>query len=202
MDKEKKELEENEINKLSLLFGKLEGLNSLKGINNIIPSYIHKDENTSVVFEALRSKSLVDNKVMQYMGFEFFPLQNEWVRIREPIMNERGISKIIHFIRTTAEEIEFSHIEKEDINRYALNLLKNELVEMFLNYKKYDLSPSDFGLIFSDLVKFTISSLNKAKHGGHRGAFTRTISEDTIQKVLNEDKAKKGGLLEGLKKIE
>lgn len=186
---------EEQINPVQQKTDKLKTLSLLNNIHNIAPPIRDNSDNVSVnIVKALQGEQFVLKTIMQLKGMMFEPLKKEWIPYRSPVMNEEGIGNFIYTISNIAETIEYSYIEKDDVGRFAAYLFRINYPYFTVYFNEYDLNKRDFNLIATLLFNFIISSLSKAKGGGHRNVVRGTYSEDVLGQALRTDEIKKRGL--------
>lgn len=160
-------------------------------MNKMTPPSSSDDAHPSAVVQAIHGKQYTKEvKFLELLGYEEDPLSNTWVPIREPVMNLRGVGKMMQILRTMTETVEFSNLHEDFVHPFAATIIKLHTIDFDISPDTFELGEDDADTIFGDILVFAVSSVNKAKNAGHRNVIRNAMSEDTIKRVMAEPEKK------------
>lgn len=200
---------ENNINTNPLMdkVDKMRAVSFIQNAHNLTPPSRMSDSqgNEVAIVEALKAERYIVKIILELKGYFYDPLKKGYVQYRRPVMNELGIGNFIQCIENIMETIEFSYFKEENIPAYATHLYESNYPYYTVYCSDYDLSREDFNLISTILLNAIVTSLNKAKGGGHRNVVRGTYSEDLLGKVVSNNEQMQrqsgGGFFAGLARL-
>ncbi len=104
-------------------------------------------------------------------GVDWDAQRNKWHKVREPLMNDKGINAIMTNIvkPTVCKEIMLSHLEKQYIDNMAVQFEDNLADLMFANFDEFELkSKQNMNNITDWVGNMVYCALRRALKGGER----------------------------------
>lgn len=185
---------EEDTQKMQNKVDKLKTLSLANNIHNLSPpSNPNSQIHDVAIVEALKADRHIQKAILQLKGYMFDPLKNVYAPYRRPVMNELGIGNFIQTIQNIGDTIEFSNFKEDDIPKFAIYLFEYNYPYFTIYYRDYELSREDFNLVSTILIDYILTSLYKAKGGGHRNVVRGTYSEDLLGKVVQPEFIRKEG---------
>ena len=125
---------------------------------DIIKWQLQQDETLEIIEKSLRK---------QKYNFE----SQKWENIDnvKPVMNETGIFDIITILKSTIHKnFALTNFTKDDIYRICKQIRNEVIINLYLNWKKYDLNKSNMGHIVNLIDRNVFSLLTKSLNDGER----------------------------------
>ncbi len=131
----------------------------------------------------------------QIIGDKKLPIY-EWKYVKntevKPLLNDMGVQSVLQTIKINVNNItSLSNINDVIVRREARHALLTITSDLFRNWNRYDLNPSNFDKIIGDLHTLIINGIYKALNEGER----RFHSSNTQETFLHTDAPKEQGLL-------
>jgi len=136
------------------------------------------------VIRELDPFKVLENLRHNLSGDIFDSEKKKWIRIAEPIMNDKGIGKYISIVAAPVSSlITFSNFQLDEIPPLALFVCEKAIPVIHVNYKEYGIKDkANLQILDIQLLYLTIGALKKALGAGDRGVIGRTISENIMNR--------------------
>ena len=152
----------------------------------INPTPSEKDDEKEIgIIRELSPRKVIEQLRMNLKGYEFDPEKSKWVKVLEPLMNERGINKFLWIVKSAGvtELLTFSNYKPDDISRRVSFICHQTIPVIYIYHKEYGLEKSDLKIISSLIFNWTEAAFNKAMGAGDRGVINKTISENIMTRA-------------------
>lgn len=97
-------------------------------------------------------------EVERYLKGERYDIRlNKFVKVNEPILNKKGVNKILSQIQAKVNPVVIqSNLSEEEIRRLCLEIRKMVIKQLFLNYKEWGLNEEN---LVSDEIVYLVDHL-------------------------------------------
>ena len=153
----------------------------------------NQQENQAVLVDQLNPERVVDSIKLILEGKQ----KDEYGEIKEvsdPLMNQKGINKIIVSIRSVVNlNTVMSAIKENKINEFMIDLMDEIIDDLTLNWKAYDIKEkSDLDKIEGVIKRMAYPAFMRSKEGGER-RFLRGVTVENISSRPPLPQSKKDG---------
>lgn len=149
-----------------------------------LPPMMNEKDQIGILKE-LKPDDVLKRVKMKLMGYDYNDIKKEWIKEREPLMNDEGINKYMTVLSSVSELVTLSRFKEEQVPSHVQFVCDQIIPTIDLNWRKYGIScKSDLNIISVQLFMFTHSALNKAIGGGDRNVVRGTVGEDISRKHI------------------
>jgi len=144
-----------------------------------------KDEAPEIgIIRELSPKKVMEQLRMNMKGYFWDYEEQGYIKVIEPLMNERGIAKYLSIISSVVTDLlTFSSYKEEEIQQLVLYVCDKAIPTIHVNYKEYGIKDkSDLQIIDIQIFNLTNSAFHKAIGGGDRGVVRGTVSEAMLSR--------------------
>jgi hypothetical protein len=161
-----------------------------------MPSYMPMDGNEIGIIKEMSSKKVLEQLRMKLKGYEFDYEKNDYIKITDPLMNDKGISKYLSIMSSVITDlVTFSNYKDNEINNLTMYVYEKAVPTIHINYKDYGIKDkSDLQIIDIQILTLTLSAFKKAVGSGDRNVVRGVISEN-ISNPRYGDEMGGGGFL-------
>lgn len=167
--------------------------------NGIIPPSEHREESAEVgIIRELSSLKVMNQLRMELKGYYWDYDSEKWVKIREPLMNDKGIGKYLAIIGSIVTDlVTFSNYDPKEIGMLVEYICEKAIPVIHINYKEYGIQEkSDLQIIDLQIFNLTKAALHKAMGAGDRNVVRGTYGEQNMYKNSGSfNEPKQGGFL-------
>jgi len=145
----------------------------------IMPPVIKKDEAEVGIIKELSPLKVLNQLRMELKGYYWDYDDEKWVKIREPLMNDKGIGKYLSIISSVVTDlVTFSNYRPEEINKLVEYVCEKAIPVIHINYKEYGIKDkSDLQIIDIQIFNLTKAAFHKALGAGDRNVIRGTYGE-------------------------
>jgi len=131
------------------------------------------------IIRELSPKKVMEQLRMNMKGYFWDYESNGYIRVIDPLMNERGIAKYLSIVASVVTDLlTFSAFKEDEIKELVLYVCDKAIPTIHVNYKSYGIKDkSDLQIIDIQIFNLTNSAFHKAVGGGDRSVVRGTVSE-------------------------
>jgi hypothetical protein len=131
------------------------------------------------IIRELSPKKVMEQLRMNMKGYFWDYEAKGYIKIIEPLMNERGIAKYLSIVASVVTDLlTFSSYKEQEIQPLVLYVCDKAIPTIHVNYKEYGIKDkSDLQIIDIQIFNLTNSAFHKAVGGGDRSVVRGTVSE-------------------------
>lgn len=131
------------------------------------------------IIRELSPKKVMEQLRMNMKGYFWDYEAKGYLKIIEPLMNERGIAKYLSIVSSVVTDLlTFSSYKEQEIQALVLYVCDKAIPTIHVNYKEYGIQDkSDLQIIDIQIFNLTNSAFHKAVGGGDRSVVRGTVSE-------------------------
>lgn len=155
------------------------------GDEYLTPPPEKRDAETEIgIIKELSPAKIIEQIRMQLKGFEYDYLEDKWIKIAEPMMNEKGIKYFIWSVRSAGvtDITTFSNYAPDEISKRVEFVVCQAIPIMYLWHKEFGIEKQSLPIITSFLFTLSESSFKKSQNAGDRSVIGRTIQEQIMNR--------------------
>jgi len=151
-------------------------------IEEIAPPLINKEEAEVGIIRELSPSKVLNQLRMELKGYSWDYEEGRWVKLREPLMNEKGIGKYLSIMSSVVTDlVTFSSYSPEEINKLVEYVCEKAIPVIHINYKEYGINDkSDLQIIDIQIFNLTKAAFHKALGAGDRNVIRGTYGEQMM----------------------
>lgn len=136
------------------------------------------------IIRELSPKKVMEQLRMNMKGYFWDYEEGGYVKVIEPLMNERGIAKYLSIVASVVTDLlTFSSYKEQEIQPLVLYVCDKAIPTIHVNYKEYGIKDkSDLQIIDIQIFNLTNSAFHKAVGGGDRSVVRGTVSEAMLSR--------------------
>jgi hypothetical protein len=137
-----------------------------------------------IIRELGSSTKVLHQLRMELKGYSWDYDQEKWIKIRDPLMNDKGIGKYLSIISAVVTDlVTFSNYSQDEINPMVEYVCEKSIPVIHINYRDYGIKEkSDLDIIDVQIVSLTKAALHKAMCAGDRNVVRGTVSEQMMSR--------------------
>jgi len=154
-------------------------------IEEVIPPIKDKEEGSEVgIIRELSPMKVLYTLRMNLKGYYWDYQEDKWIKLRDPLMNDEGISKYLAIISSVVTDlVTFSSYKPEEINDLVEYVCEKAIPVIHINYKEFGIKDkSDLQIIDIQLFNLTKAAFHKALGAGDRNVIRGTYGEHIMAK--------------------
>lgn len=129
----------------------------------------------------------------QLRGEQYNPENEKWDATQEPLMNNKGINKVMTTLRGVVNtNCILSNLSEDDVYRLALCVADDITMDLCANYKSFAVDKSDFDRIIDLCTNMCFFSLKRSYNEGERKFLKTTLRLHETRMIKNEEEKRKG----------
>lgn len=158
-----------------VLFMEIDGYNPPRTIN---PNVGASDELIKVIFDVEPTLNMIEK---EFSGLTYDKIAKKYVKYREPMLNEKGLSRLMAYIRGLINPIlKGTDFDKETILMLSEEIY-NELVYMIgANQIDWEIDPTEMSTIHNIVWTNALAVLNSAKNFASVDAMSGTTKRTEV----------------------
>jgi len=152
--------------------------------NEVLPPATKKEEAEVGIIRELSPVKVLNQLRMELKGYYYDYDEQKWVKLREPLMNDKGIGKYLSIISSVVTDlVTFSSYKPEEINKLVEYICEKAIPVIHINYKEYGIQEkSDLQIIDIQIFNLTKAAFHKALGAGDRNVIRGTYGEQMMYK--------------------
>jgi hypothetical protein len=141
------------------------------------PPQYFSDGSEAGIIKELSPKKVLEQIYMKLKGYEYDYEKQDYFKIAEPLMNDKGISKYISILGSVISDIvTFSNYKADEINNLTLYVCEKAIPTIHINYQEYGIKDkSDLQIIDIQIFNLTLAAFKKAMGAGDRNVVRGTF---------------------------
>jgi len=150
----------------------------------IAPPFVKKEEAEVGIIRELSPVKVLNQLRMELKGYSWDYDEEKWVKLREPLMNDKGIGKYLTIISSVVTDlVTFSSYQPEEINKLVEYVCEKAIPVIHINYKEFGIKDkSDLQIIDIQIFNLTKAAFHKAMGAGDRNVIRGTYGEQMMYK--------------------
>ncbi len=150
----------------------------------IMPPVVKKEEAEVGIIRELSPLKVLNQLRMELKGYYWNYDEEKWVKLREPLMNDKGIGKYLSIVSSVVTDlVTFSNYRPEEINKLVEFVCEKAIPVIHINYKEYGIKEkSDLQIIDIQIFNLTKAAFHKALGAGDRNVIRGTYGEQMMYK--------------------
>lgn len=156
----------------------------------------NSEPSEGIVIKGLGSDDYIKESYLLMLGWVENPLTRQWEKVRDPVMNAKGIGNFIKCLHTL-KRIDFSNFDEKQVANFTFKFFKDNLSQFLVYAREFELKQEDYNVVKTELFFMPLAAFSNAKGAGHRNVVRGTLSENVFMKALSgqggdDGKGKKG----------
>jgi len=168
-------------------------------LEEVAPPLMRSDGTEVGIIRELSPLKVLNQLRMELRGYHWDYDEKKWVKLREPLMNDKGIGKYLSIISSVVIDlVTFSNYPHDEINKLVEYVCEKAIPVIHINYKKYGIKDkSDLQILDIQIFNLTKAAFHKALGAGDRNVIGRTYGEQITYRP-SYPKHQEGGILSKL----
>ncbi len=156
--------------------------NEMYPIEEVMPPAIEKSEAEVGIIKELSPVKVLNQLRMELKGYYYDYDTEKWVKLREPLMNDKGIGKYLSIISSVVTDlVTFSSYAPEEINKLVQYVCEKAIPVIHINYKEFGIKDkADLQILDIQIFNLTKAAFHKAIGAGDRNVIRGTYGEQTM----------------------
>jgi len=148
----------------------------------IMPPIMKKEEAEVGIIRELSPLKVLNQLRMELKGYYWDYDEEKWIKLREPLMNDKGIGKYLAIVSSVVTDlVTFSNYLPEEINKLVEYVCEKAIPVIHINYKEYGIKDkSDLQIIDIQIFNLTKAAFHKALGAGDRNVIRGTYGEQMM----------------------
>jgi len=136
-------------------------------------------------------KHIIEELKHVLRGEEFDEEKQAWVKVRKPLLNEKGIRSIMTDIKGVVNQNTIlSNLNEQEISNIIVNLGDTLRIKLSANRKEFDINKFELNTILFTILNMSYPALKRAYAQGER-IWHKTISSEQRHVVISPEESKK-----------
>lgn len=157
-----------------------------EGISNVTPPPEMREEAAEIgIIKQLSPKKVKEEVRMNLLGYDWDYQKEEWIKTRDPLMNDKGVNKYMSILSSVITDIvTFSNYRPDDVPALTRHVCEQAIPVIYINWREFGVeSKSDLPTISLQLFNLSYAAFKKALGGGDRNIIRGTVSENMSQRA-------------------
>jgi len=140
--------------------------------------------NQASIIKGLSTHNQLQRIELRVNGYRYNALTDSWSQSSKPLMNERGINKLMIHLEAIGDGTSFSNYDPKTIPKLVFFYLKNAYSSFVTYSHEFELEEERRDEVLNILLGFFLSTHNNAKNSGHRNTIRGVLSESMLGRAL------------------
>lgn len=167
------------------------------------PQYVlqQQQEIQAALIAQINPRKTVHEIRMLLEGKEFDEEKDEWTEVNEPLLNDKGVNKMMLAVKSVVNiNTIMSALDEKKINALMIELMDEIIDDLTLNWKTYEIrNKADLDKVEGIVKRMAYPALMRAREGGERRFLGRVTFENLSNPLKLPSQEDKGGWLSKLK---